>query len=111
MRHVPVLIEEVFLEGGESALSKRGIGAPCGDVCIELRPRLNHGKEVINTREFRNVATGAGKELVVLCDGTGEVPTVGEVNERGQDGFLSGVNFVFDDSTEHDFEFANEIKR
>ncbi len=64
-RHVPVLIEEVLLERGESALSERGIGTPSGDICIELRPRLYCCNEVVDADEFRNIVAGTGKELVI----------------------------------------------
>ncbi len=83
VRHIPVLIKEVLLEGGEGTLAEGGVGTPCGDVSIELRARLNRGKKVVNAREFRNVVAGGGEELVVLSDGAAEVSKIGEVNERG----------------------------
>ncbi len=109
-RHVPVLIEEVLLKKGESALYKGGIDAPSGDMCINLGPRLNYCKEVVDACEFRNVVTGVGKELVVLRDGTAEVTGNGEMSERGQVGVLGCVNLVFGDGAEHDLEFANEFE-
>ncbi len=105
------MIKEVLLEGDEVALAEGGVSTPCGDVSIEVRPRLNRCKKIVDTRKFRNIVTGGGKELVVLSDGAAEISKIREVNERGQYGFLGRVNFVLGDGAEHSFEFAHELKR
>ncbi len=88
------MIQEVLLEGGKGALAEGGVSTPCEDVRIELRPRLNRCKKIVDTHKFRNVVTGGGEELVVLSDGATEILKIREVNERGQYGFLGRVNLV-----------------
>ncbi len=108
-RHVPVLVQEILLNRGESALIERDVGAPSGNVRVELGPGLNGRQEVVDSCEFKDVVSATGEKLIVLSHGAAGVSEVCEQNKRGHDGGLSGVNFVFDDRTKHRFKFADEV--
>ena len=48
-RHVPILVQEVLLKRGKSALIESSVSTPGCNVRVELRPGLNRRKEVVDS--------------------------------------------------------------
>jgi hypothetical protein len=59
-RHIPVLLQEILLERGESTLTESGLSAPTGDIGVELGSRLNRIQKVIDSCKFGDVMLALG---------------------------------------------------
>ena len=71
-RHVPILVQEVLLKRGKSALIESSVSTPGCNVRVELRPGLNR---------LRDVVSATCEELVVLSHRTAEIAEVSEKDE------------------------------
>jgi hypothetical protein len=75
-----------------------------------LRPTLYKGKEIVDAGKFGDVMSGTGTKLIILIYRAAEVAEIGKEYKGGQNGCLSGVDFVFGDGTKHRFEFTDEFE-
>jgi hypothetical protein len=72
---------------------------------------LNGGKEIVDAGEFGDVMPSTGKELIILSHRAAEVAEIGEEYKGGQNGGLSGIDFVFGNGTKYNsLEFAYEFE-